>query len=147
MIIRRSVLEEIGLLDEGLYTYFDDVDICLRAKRAGWETWFVVGSEVIHLGGASTGVTAKTAKRRPDYWFEARRRFFLKSYGKAYTALADAAFIIGYALWRLRRRIQRKVDNDPPRQLFDAIRHSVFCTGFRLTNVQNPALKSSTASG
>ena len=38
MILRRSLLQEIGLLDEGLYTYFDDVDICLRARRAGWET-------------------------------------------------------------------------------------------------------------
>ena len=31
MILRRTVLEQIGLLDEGLYTYFDDPDICLRA--------------------------------------------------------------------------------------------------------------------
>jgi N-acetylglucosaminyl-diphospho-decaprenol L-rhamnosyltransferase len=142
MILRRSLLEEIGLLDEGLYTYFDDVDICLRARRAGWETWYVTESEVIHLGGASTGVTAKAVKRRPDYWFQARRRFFLKSYGKVYTAMADAAFIFGYGLWRLRRRIQRKVDTDPPQFLSDAIRHSVFCTGFRLTNVENPAFKS-----
>ena len=82
MILRRSLLEEIGLLDEGLYTYFDDIDICLRAKRAGWETWYVVESSVVHLGGASTGVTPKMVKRRPDYWFQARRRFFLKSYGR-----------------------------------------------------------------
>ena len=72
MIIRRSTLEQIGLLDEGLYTYFDDVDMCLRARRAGWETWYVVESEVIHLGGASTGVTARAAECRPDYWFEAQ---------------------------------------------------------------------------
>ena len=35
MILRRSMLDQIGLLDEGLFTYFDDVDICLRAARAG----------------------------------------------------------------------------------------------------------------
>ena len=54
MILRRSMLEQIGLLDEGLYTYFDDVDICLRARRAGWETWYVPESKIIHLEGAST---------------------------------------------------------------------------------------------
>ena len=129
-----------------LYTYFDDVDICLRARRAGWETWFVVESEVIHLEGASTGVTTRGVKRRPAYWFQARRRFYLKSYGKVYAALADAAFIIGYSLWRLRRRIQGKVDTDPPQLLMDSIRHSVFCTGFRLRDVENPALKSPTTS-
>ena len=63
MILRRRLLEEIGLLDEGLYTYFDDVDICLRGRRAGWETWYVVESEVIHLGGASTGVLPRDDAR------------------------------------------------------------------------------------
>ena len=71
-------------------------------------------------------------------------RFFLKSYGKMYTALADAAFIMGQALWRVRRRIQRKPDTDPPQLLTDAIRHSVFCTGFRLTEVENPAFQNPT---
>ena len=90
------MLEQIGLLDEGLYTYFDDPDICLRAARAGWETWYVPESRVIHLGGASTGVTGnRPPARRPAYWYQARRRFFLKNYGACYTALADAAFILG----------------------------------------------------
>ena len=57
LILRRAVLEQVGLLDEGLYTYFDDPDICLRAARAGWETWYVPESQVVHLGGATTGVT------------------------------------------------------------------------------------------
>ena len=78
-------------------------------------------------------------KRRPDYWFQARRRFFLKNYGKLYTALADAAFLGGFALWRLRRRLQRKPDTDPPHMLVDSFRHSVFCTGFELRDVENPA--------
>ena len=55
MILRRTMLDEIGLLDEGLYTYFDDSDICLRAERAGWETWYVPESRITHLEGASTG--------------------------------------------------------------------------------------------
>ena len=140
MILRRTMLEEIGLLDEGLYTYFDDVDICLRARRAGWETWYVPESKIIHLEPASTGVTPTTVNRRPAYWFQARQRFFLKSYGKAYTALADIAFIFGFSLWRLRRWIQRKPDTDPPHMLIDSIRHSVFCSGFQLREVENPAM-------
>jgi N-acetylglucosaminyl-diphospho-decaprenol L-rhamnosyltransferase len=140
MILRRSMLEQIGLLDEGLYTYFDDIDICLRAKRAGWKTWYVPESRIIHLEGASTGVGTRIAKRRPSYWYQARRRFLLKSYGTLYTALMDAAFIFGYAIWRLRRRLQRKPDTDPPSMLLDSIRHSVFYTGFTLREVENPAM-------
>ena len=142
MIIRRDVFASIGLLDEALYTYFDDIDLCIRAARAGWPTWYVPESRVVHYDGQSTGVSTRQTcpKRRPPYWFEARRYFFLKNYGPIYTALCDAARIAGFALWRLRRWIQQKPDTDPPRLLADSIRHSVFRTGFRLRPVQNPVL-------
>jgi N-acetylglucosaminyl-diphospho-decaprenol L-rhamnosyltransferase len=141
MIIRRQAVEAIGPLDEGLYTYFDDIDYCLNARRAGWPTWFVPASCVVHLEGASTGVTARVVKRRPAYWFQARRRFFLRNHGAIYTAMVDAAAIIGLALWRLRRWVQRKPDDDPPHMLMDLIRNSVFCTGFAVRIVENPAMK------
>lgn len=143
MILRTSMLEQIGLLDEGLYTYFDDIDICLRASRAGWEVWYVPESKIIHLEGASTGIKGSTPqqpKRRPAYWFQARRRFLLKSHGKLHAALADAAFLVGFAIWRLRRLIQRKPDLDPPHYLADSLRNSVYCTGFELRDVENPAM-------
>ncbi len=144
-ILRRTMLEQIGLLDEGLFTYCDDTDLCRRAAQAGWETWFVPESRVIHIGGASTGVRYgydQMKSRLPAYWFQARRRYFLKHHGAWYTTMADAAFILGYATWRLRRRIQGKPDTDPPHMLTDSIRHSVFCTGFNLAEVENPALAS-----
>jgi N-acetylglucosaminyl-diphospho-decaprenol L-rhamnosyltransferase len=139
-ILRRTMLEEIGLLDEGLYTYFDDIDLCLRALRAGWETWYVPESRIVHLEGASTGVTKTAAKRRPAYWFQARRRFFLKSYGPLYTAASDATYIAGLALRRGRQWVLRTRDDDPPHLLRDSIRHSVFGAGFRVTEVENPAM-------
>ena len=131
MILRRTMLDQIGLLDEGLYTYCDDADICLRARRAGWETWYVPESRVIHLAGASTGITSHTKRldRRPPYWYQAHHRYFLKNYGALYTALVQAAFIIGYALWRVRWRIQGKPPSDAPYTLIDSIRYSVFCAG------------------
>jgi N-acetylglucosaminyl-diphospho-decaprenol L-rhamnosyltransferase len=141
MIIRREVIEAIGSLDDGLYTYFDDIDYCLNAKRAGWQTWFVPESRITHLEGASTGIKATNLKRRPKYWFQARRRFFLKNYGALYTALADAAFLAGFALRRLRRRVQKKPDTDPPHMLLDSLRNSVFVTGFKVREVENPALR------
>ncbi len=141
LILRRTMLDQIGLLDEGLYTYFDDIDICLRALRAGWQTWYVPKSTVIHLGGASTGLSSRRVeRRRPPYWYQSRLRFFMKNYGAFYTALADAAFITGYVLWRVRRWIQRKPDTDPPHMLMDAIHHSVFWLGPKVRVVENPAL-------
>jgi len=140
MIIRREVIEAIGPLDEKFYSYYDDIDYCLNAKRRGWQIWYVPESIVIHLEGASTGITVQNLKRRPEYWFQARRRFFLKNYGALYTLLTDTAFLSGLALWRLRRRIQRKPDSDPAHILIDSLRNSVFMTGFELRVVQNPAM-------
>ncbi len=143
MLIRRDVLAAIGALDAGYYTYFDDIDYCLNAERAGWPTWYVPQSRVVHLAGQSTGVTdaAKRAKRRPTYWFEARRRFWLKNHGRLGAALADAAFIAGLATKKLALVITRKPDQSPEGMLGDAIRHSVFRTGFTMRDVRNPALE------
>jgi Glycosyltransferase like family 2 len=140
IIVRLGVLQDIGLLDEGYYTYLDDIDFCYNARRAGWPTWYVAQSRVIHLKGQSTSVTNKNLQRRPSYLFEARRRYFLKSHGPVYAALADAARIIGLALWRMRTVLTGRQDSAPPYILSDSIKHSVFLTGFNLRCVQNPIL-------
>jgi hypothetical protein len=57
------------------------------------------GSRIVHLEGRSTGIKGNSQKRLPDYWFQARRRFFLKNHGALYTALAEAAFPLGSFLW------------------------------------------------
>ena len=78
------------MLDEGYYTYFDDIDFCFNAKKQGWPTWYVPASRVVHLVGQSTGVNSKP-KRLPPYLLEARRRYFLKNHGPFYAAMVDIA--------------------------------------------------------
>jgi len=141
MIIRREVFRDVGLLDEGYYTYFEDVDFCFNARKAGWSIWYVPDSRIVHLVGRSTGITVSKPKRRPSYSFEARRRYFLKNRGPLRATLADIGLILGLSLWRL-RVLLGKSDFWPPNFLGDSIRHSVFVTGFRLKNVQNPAVPS-----
>jgi len=141
MIVRREVFDAIGLLDEGYYTYFDDIDFCLRARKAGWPTWYVPDSRVIHLVGCTTKISTPVthgAKRRPRYWYQARTRFFVKSYGPAYALLADFAFLFGFAIWRFRRWVQRKLDPDPPHMMWDTFRNSVLFAGLRPKVVENP---------
>ncbi|MDN3275937.1 glycosyltransferase family 2 protein [Frankia sp. RB7] len=146
MIVRTDVLRTIGLLDEGYYTYFEDVDLCFNARKAGWSIWYVPESRVVHLVGQSTGVTVKVPKRQPSYSFEARRRYFLKNHGPLYAAMADAGLILGMSLWKLRVALTGRSDNMAPYLLSDSIRHSVFFTGFKLKKVPNPALASGFAS-
>lgn len=127
MIIRRQVFLDIGLIDEKYFMYFEELDFCLQAQQAGWSCWYIPESRVVHFVGQSSGVTNTkiTPKRRPQYWFESRQRFFIKNYGFAYTCLADALWMLGFIVWQVRRLIQNKPDNDPPLFLEDFFRNSV----------------------
>jgi N-acetylglucosaminyl-diphospho-decaprenol L-rhamnosyltransferase len=126
-MVRREVLDSVGLLDEGYFMYYEELDLCLRARRAGWECWHVPASRVVHLVGQSSGINTpdKPLRRMPAYWFESRRRYFVKNHGWPYAAAADAARIATFAAWRLARAVLRRPDPDPPHLLGDFVRHSV----------------------
>ena len=54
MLARREALEKVGLFDEGYRFWYEDVDLCARFLRAGWEIWYVPDARIFHQGGAST---------------------------------------------------------------------------------------------
>jgi hypothetical protein len=130
MLVRRDVFETVGLLDEGFFLYFEEVDLCRRAARAGWECWHEPASRVVHLVGQSTGVDlGGPARRLPGYVLESRRRYFVKNHGFAYAVAADLAWLAGHLAWRLRMRLQRRPDRAAPGLLGDFLRHSALLRG------------------
>jgi N-acetylglucosaminyl-diphospho-decaprenol L-rhamnosyltransferase len=48
LMLRRTMLEELGGFDEGFFLYGEDIDLCYRAARAGWERWYVPEAVVVH---------------------------------------------------------------------------------------------------
>ena len=122
-VLRRQLLSEVGLFDEGFFLYFEETDLCRRARAAGWECWFLAEASVVHMEGASTGI--KERRRIPGYWLDSRRRYFVKAGGPRTLLLANAAWAAAFAAWRARRMIQRKPDDDPPFALRDFLRHSL----------------------
>ena len=123
MIIRRQVVENIGWMDEGYFLYFEEADFCRRAQQAGWECWFVPDSRVMHLEGASTGIRA-ASKRRAGYWYDSRRRFFVKHYGIAGLVAADILWAFGRLSFLLRRGLHLSAsrgNNDPKWFMFDLL--------------------------
>lgn len=124
MLVRREVLTEVGLLDDGYFMYYEEVDFCLRARKAAWDCWYVPSSRVVHFVGQSSGVTdlTKPGKPLPKYWFDSRRRYFQKNHGRFYALGVQITWAIAYLTWRLRRRVQRKPNLDPPNLLSDSFR-------------------------
>ena len=53
LMVRRSVLSQVGLLDEGFFMYFEETDWCRSMAQRGWEGWYVPTAKVVHLGAVS----------------------------------------------------------------------------------------------
>ncbi|MFQ5434808.1 MAG: glycosyltransferase family 2 protein [Anaerolineae bacterium] len=79
LLLRRSVLDRIGLLDESYFMYSEEVDLCLRIQRAGWELFWVPASQVVHYGGQSTRQVAAAMFQQ---LYRAKLMYFRKHYGK-----------------------------------------------------------------
>lgn len=122
--VRRQVFEKVGLLDEGYFLYFEEVDFCRRARQAGWSCWYVADARVVHHEGSSTGIR-ESARRRPAYWFASRRRYLTKAHGTLGLIAADVLWAIGRLSYLLRRAIglerAKKLEQTPPRFALDLL--------------------------
>ncbi len=128
-MVKREVFDQLRGFDEKFFLYFEEVDLFYRARAQGYNCWFNPRSKVYHYAGASTGIAThrKAVKRRPQYWFDSRRYFYCKNFGRWYFALCDLAAITGLALWQLRLLVQRRKDSgDPPGLLQDLAANSIF---------------------
>ena len=54
MVVRREMLGKIWPLDERFFLYFEDADLCRRAREAGWPVFYLPDVEVLHQTGGST---------------------------------------------------------------------------------------------
>ena len=117
MMIRREVLDRIGLFDEGFFLYFEETDLCHRAAREGFHTLYVPESRVMHIGSVSTGM--KSWAEVPDYWFDSRLRYFTKSYGAGYALMCSAARILGAGVQLMRRPAKRQQNKGQLRRILD----------------------------
>lgn len=127
MLIRPDVFAAIGGMDENYFLYFEETDFCYRAKLAGFATWYVPESRVRHLKGQSTGVTTaqSSPKRRPSYWFESRRRYFVRAFGVEYAMLIDLVALAAGSLGLAKRQLLRRTHTGIPCFVRDLFRNSV----------------------
>ncbi|MCU0671278.1 MAG: glycosyltransferase family 2 protein [Myxococcota bacterium] len=124
MMMRVSMLDEIGVFDETFFLYFEETDLCRRAANAGWKTLYVRDSHCAHVGSASTGMKKWT--RIPGYWLDSRRHYFTKNHGERYFFAVTALRLLGEATYEARRIVQPKKSAKMPKGFIaDLARHTL----------------------
>jgi N-acetylglucosaminyl-diphospho-decaprenol L-rhamnosyltransferase len=95
MLMRRRMLDEIGVFDEGYWLYMEDLDLCYRAAQSGWVTWYEPSAMVTHVKGGSSG---RRRTLRAEYAFhEGMARFYRRHYASSRPALLNAAIYAAIA--------------------------------------------------
>jgi GT2 family glycosyltransferase len=124
MMIRPTVFAAIGGLDENYFLYFEETDFCFRARQAGFSTWYVPESRVMHIGAQSTAVT-RGPKRLPGYWYESRRRYFAVTFSIGHAMVIDIVAVLAHSLGWVKRMIARQTHTAVPYFVRDLLQHSV----------------------
>jgi N-acetylglucosaminyl-diphospho-decaprenol L-rhamnosyltransferase len=95
MLLRRAALDQVGLFDEAYFMYVEDMDLCSRLRRAGWEVWFSPELEITHIGGTATaGKRRMTLEHSKSIYV-----YFVKHHARGWRA---ALRPFAWALLRLR---------------------------------------------
>lgn len=129
MVVRRSVLEQVGLFDETFFLYFEEVDLCRRVRAAGHSIWYVRDARVTHIGGLTTGAQDRR-RRMPRYWFESRAHYLRKSLGESGLHVSNVLAASCFSLHRVRQALgQREQEN--PHFLRDFVRYNFLPAALR----------------
>jgi N-acetylglucosaminyl-diphospho-decaprenol L-rhamnosyltransferase len=95
LLARRTALEAVGGFDESFFLYEEDVDLCLRIRKAGWRIVFTPAAEVVHHLGRSMGKAPRLARLE---YHRSHLRFYAKHNPPA-QQLFLRAWLAGKAAW------------------------------------------------
>lgn len=106
IMIRRSIIEEIGFYDPNFFMYYEDTDLCYRVSKNNFLIRNIPDAKIYHYEGKST----KNLEKKAGFNFDGRETFYNKHYSKVYHVIADA--IYGTAVFlRILALIFRKDSN------------------------------------
>ena len=112
LLLRREALEQVGLLDERYFIYSEEVDLCYRLQRAGWQLAWVPRARIVHYGGQSTQQAAADMFLQ---LYRGKLLFFRKHYGPGRGRLYKLVLLLA-ALVRLLLSPLAWLEGAAPRQ-------------------------------
>ncbi len=88
MMCPKAVLEKTGAFDEDFFMYGEDIDLCFRIKKAGYEIWYLGDQAITHIKGA----VGKRSKKAKIAFYDSMGIYYKKHFKKGvFTFLVDIA--------------------------------------------------------
>lgn len=99
-LIRREVIEQVGLLDEDYFMYGEDLDWSYRIKKAGWKIMYAPDVKITHFKKQSgqANVDPLEQKKATDYFYQTMKLFYQKHYQDKYPFFVNWLMIWGIEL-------------------------------------------------
>ncbi|GAX59189.1 glycosyl transferase family 2 [Candidatus Scalindua japonica] len=91
VMIRREVLEQVGLFDENMFLYFEECDLFYRIRKAGGKVMYTPDTKVIHHAGGSSN---KNISKAVMYYQNSQEYYFIKNYSLKNIKLFKMAIMI-----------------------------------------------------
>jgi len=109
VLVKDELLREVGLMDDGYFMYFEDIEYCHRARKAGWGIVHNPEARVVHLRGGSSPVKERTRLKQklPKYYYESRTRYFYQTYGWLGLTSANLLWWLGRVVSGVRQLLGR----------------------------------------
>ena len=108
-LIRREVIDQVGLFDPRFFLYYEEVDHCRRVKAAGWQVVYFPDTEVVHLGGESAksaGRLTESGRQLSALQVESELLYFRKHYGLPGIALHLLLVVLGDVILLLKHVVK-----------------------------------------
>ncbi len=90
MLIRHEIINEVGILDEDLFLYGEEIEWCIRIKNKGWRIIYFPNAKVVHYGGGSAKESSKSTVYRKVF---AERYIYHKHHNIVLSGIYDVLII------------------------------------------------------
>lgn len=91
MVVRKDAMDDVGLMDEDYFFFFEETDWCMRMRSKGWKIFHHPNAKIYHLQGQSAGKV--NVRARIEYW-RSRYIFFNKNYGTVFLNALKAGLLL-----------------------------------------------------
>lgn len=114
MLVRRETFEQVGLLDEGFFFYWEDIDWCKRIKAAGWKVVYLPQARIVHHFGGSSGafrpLTHRASLRSMHHYFRKHHGAVTALLVKTTLVLREAVHLLLATITLRRERLRLRMD-------------------------------------